>query len=74
MEKQEGQLGARVYLMNEPNETTSKLVILVTQTRKRGVRQNSPYVIDSPRRDRFIDYDDDEKLATAIRDALNGQL
>ena len=62
--------GARIFLM-EPN------VILVMQTVKKGLRQNSPYVVDQRPAgivQRFVETRDDEEIADAVRAALQGKL
>ena len=48
-------------------------IALVQQTIKRGVKPNSPYVIDNQRK-RHVDLNDNAAVASAIRDALAGQL
>ncbi len=66
--QQQGPFGARVFLMG--GET-----IRVYQTRKRGTAQNARYVVHPwPQQGRFVDHDDDEGIADAIREALNGKM
>mgnify|MGYP001306448309 CR=1 FL=1 len=48
-------------------------VPLVQQTIKRGVKPNSPYVIDNQRK-RNVDLNDNAAVVSVIRDALAGQL
>jgi transcriptional regulator with XRE-family HTH domain len=58
--------GARVYLNQDG-------VVNVKQTIKRGRSQNDPYVVDRDR-ERFIDPGNDDELAAAVKEALNGRL
>ena len=69
--------GARVGLRK--NAAGEPQVIQVEQTiRRRPQIQNSPYVIDhdemGKKIERFVNFDDDQAIAEAVRDACQGQL
>lgn len=62
--------GARVFRMNDDT-------VLVVQTVKSGDQQNADYVTDhvgAKNREKWVPWDDDALLASAIRDALQGML
>ena len=66
MAKSQGKFGARVFSMDGKT-------ILVSQTVKRGVAQNAPYVIDKQSTERFVSLSNDKEIADAIRAALAGK-
>ena len=62
----EQKYGARIYPMAGGK-------CLIKQTVKSGPNQNDDYVIDA-HREKYVDLNNDADVATAIRDALAGQL
>ena len=66
MVKSQGKFGARMFAMDGNT-------ILVSQTIKRGVAQNAPYVIDKQSTERLVSSSDDKEIADAIRAALAGK-
>ena len=56
--------GARIYLRGNR--------IQVTRMIRRNLGVVAPYVIDHPRNDRFVSFDDDAAVAQAVREALAG--
>ena len=69
-EKRKGKFGARVFLMDTD-------VACVFQTVKSGRGYTDRYIVDQKptgKGERFVDLMDDEALANAVRNALQGKL